>query len=450
MRSNRYSFIAGVALMALAHAAHALLPIQHWETSRGARVYFVENRDLPMLDVSVDFPAGSGFDTREKSGTANMTNNMLRLGAGGMNEDEVARKLADIGAQFSGRFDNDRSGVGMRMLSSPQERKASLEMLGRILNQPEFPASVLEREKARLIAALKEADTMPDTIAARTFSRMIYPTHPYGLRGSGEVDTIAKLTRDDLAAFHRRYYTAERAIVAIMGDVGRDEAAAIAEALTSALPKAAADAPVLPPVPPLEKGETRWITHPATQSHILMGGPGIRREDPDYFALFVGNHILGGGGFNSRMTDEVRQKRGLAYSAYSYFSPLLREGPFVIGMQTKGEQAKEALAVARKVVTDFVAQGPTAKELAAAKQNIVGGFPLRIDSNRKIHEYLAVIGFYRLPLTYLDDFVGKVERITAEQVKAAFQRRVHPDRLVTVVVGQAEQQAALEETARRP
>jgi zinc protease len=438
--------------MLLAQAAHALLPIQYWETKRGARVYFVENRDLPMLDVSVDFPAGSGFDSREASGVANMTNNMLRLGAGGMNEDELARKLADIGAQFAGRFDNDRAGVGMRMLSSAQERKASLELLGKILNQPEFPANVLEREKVRLIAALKEADTKPDTIASRTFSRMVYPTHPYGLRGSGEIDTVAKLARDELVAFHRRYYTAERAVVAIMGDVGRDEAAAIAEALTAPLPSAAGQGSeaTLPPVPPLEKAEARWITHPATQSHILMGGPGIRREDPDYFALFVGNHILGGGGFSSRMTDEVRQKRGLAYSAYSYFSPMLREGPFIIGMQTKGEQAKEALGVARKVVEDFVAQGPTAKELAAAKKNIIGGFPLRIDSNRKIHEYLAVIGFYRLPLTYLDDFTKKVDAVTAEQVRSAFQRRVHPERLVTVVVGQPEQQAALEEPPRRP
>jgi zinc protease len=451
MPSKSCLYLAGIVLMVLAHAAHALLPIQTWETKRGARVYFVENRDLPMLDVSVDFPAGSGFDTREKSGAANMTNNMLRLGAGGMNEDELARKLADTGAQFAGRFDNDRSGVGMRMLSSVEERKASLELLGRMLNQPEFPANVLEREKARLIAALKEADTRPDTIAARTFNRRIYPTHPYGLRGSGEIDTVAKLARDDLVTFHRSYYTAERAIVAIMGDVGRDEAASIAEALTAPLPMASGTEATLPPVPSLEKGETRWITHPATQSHIIMGAPGIRREDPDYFALFVGNHILGGGGFTSRVTDEVRQRRGLAYSAYSYFSPMLREGPFVIGMQTKGEQAKEALAVARKTVADFVAQGPTAKELAAAKKNIIGGFPLRIDSNRKIHEYLAVIGFYRLPLTYLDDFTKNVDRVTAEQVKAAFQRRVHPERFVIVVVGQPEQQAAaLSETPRQP
>src|SRR5690606_15861529 len=141
---------------------------------------------------------------------------------------------------------------------------------------------------------------------------------------------------------------------------------------------------------------------------------------------FVGNHVLGGGGFTSRINEEVRQKRGLAYSAYSYFSPMLRAGPFVVGMQTQAAQAKDALEVVRKTVGDFVAQGPTAKELAAAKKNIVGGFPLRIDSNRKIHEYLAVIGFYRLPLTYLDDFTKNVERVSADDIRAAFQRNIEP------------------------
>jgi zinc protease len=442
MRSNYVRSIFGLLLVLLAHAAHAILPIQHWETQRGARVYFVQNRDLPILDVSVDFPAGSAFDTPEKSGAANMTANMLRLGAGGMNEDEIARALADTGAQYSGRFDNDRAGGGMRMLSSAKERARSLEILSRMLTQPEFPAPVLEREKARLVEVLKEADTRPDTIAARTFSRMVYSTHPYGFRGSGEIETIAKLQRDDLVDFYRRSYTAERAVVAIMGDVTREEAAAIAEMLTAKLSAASGSAPVIPPVPELVKPNARWIMHPATQSHIYWGSPGIRRDDPDYFPIFVGNHILGGGGFISRITEEVRQKRGLAYSAYSYFTPLLREGPFVVGMQTKGEQAAQALDVARKTVAEYVAKGPTAKELADAKKNIIGGFPLRIDSNRKIHEYLAVIGFYRLPLTYLDDFTKNVERVTAEQVRAAFQRHVHPDRMITVVVGPAEEKVS--------
>jgi len=188
----------------------------------------------------------------------------------------------------------------------------------------------------------------------------------------------------------------------------------------------------------LPAAETRAIGHHASQAHILIGAPGIRRDDPDYFPLFVGNYVLGGGGFVSRITDEVRQKRGLAYSAYSYFSPLMREGPFLIGMQTQRDQAGQALEVVRKTLRDFVADGPTAAELTAAKQNIVGGFPLRIDSNRKILDYLEVIGFYRLPLTYLEDFVKNVEQVTAADIRAAFQRRVHPDRMVTVVVGPGE------------
>jgi zinc protease len=224
--------------------------------------------------------------------------------------------------------------------------------------------------------------------------------------------------------------------------VTRDDAAAIAEAVTAGLPAGSGAAATLPPVQPLAAGAVRWIKHPASQSHILIGAPGVSRDDPDYFPLFVGNYVLGGGGFQSRITEEVRTKRGLAYSAYSYFTPLLRPGPFVVGMQTKGDQAGDALVVVRKTLADYVAQGPTAKELAAAKKNIIGGFPLRIDSNRKIHEYLALIGYYRLPLTYLDDFVKNVELVTAESVKSAFQRRVQPERMVTVVVGPVDEKAA--------
>ena len=440
--ASKLAAVLGLALLFITQAAHALLPIQHWETKRGARVYFVENRDLPMLDVSVDFPAGAAFDSRESAGVANMTAHVLRLGSAGMDENDIARSMADVGAQLSGRFDSDRAGVGLRTLSSAKERTRALEIFARVLTQPEFPATVLERERVRLIGALKEADTKPDTIAARTFSRMLYPQHPYGLRSAGEVDTVAKITREDLIAFHRRHYTAPRAIVALMGDVSREEAAAIAEAVTAGLPSGNAEVAPLPAVTHKPEGTVAWIAHPATQSHILMGMPGIPRDDPDYFALFVGNHVLGGGGFTSRINEEVRQKRGLAYSAYSYFSPMLRAGPFVVGMQTQAAQADAALDVVRKTVSEFIARGPTAKELAAAKKNIIGGFPLRIDSNRKIHEYLAVIGFYRLPLTYLDDFTKKVERVSAEDIKAAFQRHIQPERLVTVVVGPVNEKAA--------
>ncbi|MEO8442490.1 MAG: pitrilysin family protein, partial [Betaproteobacteria bacterium] len=337
---NRWLF---AALLCLAAApAWALLPIQHWQTSHGARVYFVEARNLPMLDVSVNFPAGFAYDTREKSGAAAMTQNLLSLGAGGLTEDEIARRMADVGAQFGGRVDSDRAGVTLRTLSNIEERRQALDVFARLLQQPEFPAAVLEREKKRLIEAIKEADTKPETLLSRGFYELAYGSHPYGLRGSGEAVTVARLGRDDLVEFYRRYYTADQAVVAIIGDVARADAEAIAEQLTGGLPRSTA-APVIPPVPSLARAETRVIPHPASQSHVMLGMPGIKRGDPDYFPLFVGNYILGGGSFSSRIMDEVRSKRGLAYSAYSYFAPMQERGPFVIGLQTRKDQAGEAL-----------------------------------------------------------------------------------------------------------
>jgi zinc protease len=248
---------------------------------------------------------------------------------------------------------------------------------------------------------------------------------------------VAGLKRQDLAEFYQRHYARSRAVVAIMGDLSRAEAEALAETLTRDLPQGGAAA-LLPPVTSPEQARSERIPHPASQAHILLGTTGISRADPDYFPLWVGNYILGGGGFVSRLTEEVRQKRGYAYSVYSYFMPLKERGPFQIGLQTKKEQAADALEVVRTTLAEFIAKGPTDKELKAAKDNIIGGFPLRIDSNRKIHEYLAVIGFYGLPLSYLDEFPKNVEKVTAAQIRDAFRRRIDPGRMVTVVVGAGE------------
>lgn len=444
--SGLFGYWALAAVLAVCSSfsprAHALLPIQDWKTASGARVLFVENHDLPMLDVSVDFPAGSGYDSKEKSGRAAFTQQLLKLGAGGLNENQISQRIADVGARLGGRFDSDRAGVYLRTLSSVDERDRALDVMAKVLQQPQFPEDVLVRERARTIAGLKEADTKPDTLANRAFGRMVYRGHPYGLRASGEVETLTTLTRADLVDFYQRHYAAEHAVVAIMGDVSRSDAERIAERLTAGLPRGGSGELALPQVQSLERPATTVLPHPASQAHILIGAPGIRRGDPDYFALFVGNYILGGGGFVSRLTDEVRQKRGLAYSVYSYFAPLMREGPFQIGLQTRGDQAQAALGVVMETLKAFVAKGPTEQELAAAKNNLVGGFPMRIDSNRKIHEYLATIGFYGLPLTYLDDFVANIQKVTAADIRTAFAKHVDPDRLVTVVVGGGVEAAA--------
>ena len=422
----------------VAASAHATLPIQQWQTSSGARVLFVETHDLPMLDIAVDFPAGSSRDAPEKSGVASLTLGLMRSGAGAYGEDEISERLASIGADLSGRFDMDRAGYGLRTLSSARERDEALGLLASVLQKPTFPQKTFEREQQRTLAGLREAETRPEILADREFRHLLYGEHPYSQRGAGEVETVAKLRRDDLVEFYRGYFTARDAVVSIIGDLTRSEAGAIAEQLTAGLIRGSQALPTLPPVAQLQTAKTSRIAHPATQAHILIGQPGIKRLDPDYFPLFLGNYVLGGGGFASRLNDEIRQKRGYAYSTYSFFNPLALEGPFQIAVQTKKETTQDALKVAQDTLAKFVAEGPTPEELDAAKQNIIGGFPLRIDSNKKILDYLSIIGFYRLPLTYLDDFPAQIERLTLDQIKDAWRRRIHPERMVTVVVAGAD------------
>ena len=410
--------------------AFAGVKIEHWTAPSGAQVYFVETRVLPILDVQIDFAAGSAFVPAGKSGLASVTHGLLETGAADLDEEQIAGRLVDIGARLGGGVDSDRASVSMRTLSARAEREAALNLMRTVLSAPTFPQAVLEREKGRTIASIREAETRPDTIAGKRFAAAIYPDHPYGV--SPTVDSVGAITREDLVAFHRQHYGAKGAVVSIIGDVSRAEAEAIAQHLTEVLP--AGGGKLVPPDVKKPLRGTLKIAHPAAQSHIHIGLPAIRRSDADYFPLLVGNYTLGGGGFVSRLMKEVREKRGYAYSVYSYFVPRKLEGPFEIGLQTKREQVPDALKVVDEVLTDYIAKGPTPKELAAAKKNLVDGLALRMDSNAKLLGYLSAIGFYGLPLTYLDEFPAKVKAVTVEQVKAAFARHVKAENLMTVIV----------------
>ena len=429
---TRWLLTAAMSISAL--SAHAAVNIQHWQTSSGAEVYFVENHDLPIVDLSVNFAAGSSRDTAEKSGLAGITRYMMTLGAAGMSDEVIANKLADIGAVLGGEFDGDRAALKLRTLSSEREQKQALDVFGKILQKPDFPASVLAREKARIISGLEESATQPEGMVNKAFMTALYGSHPYSLDESGEIATVAKLSVADLQAFYQQYYRANGAVIAMMGDLSRAQAEAIAESMASGLPKGPAN-PAIAQVTYPNAPVTQRIAHPASQSHILLGYPGIKRGDPDLFPLYLGNYVLGGGGFVSRLTEEVREKRGLVYSVYSYFMPMAEVGTFQIGLQTKKEQADEALKIVRATLADFLAKGVTDAELKAAKANVIGGFPMRIDSNSKILDYLAVIGFYKLPLNYLDEYNSKVAAVTAAQIKDAFNRRLKPENFVTVIVG---------------
>lgn len=425
-------FLAAL-LLSLPLSVEAALTIQHWQTAQGARVYFVESHELPILDISVDFPAGSARDPSGKAGLAQLTHGLLDQGAGGLSDTDIAHRLADVGAVMGGALDRDRAGVGLRTLSSVAEKTAALDTLARVLQQPDFPQAVIKREKQRLIAGIREAEADPGAVADKAFYRALYGTHPYAHDASGDPAAIEKLTRSELQAFYRSHYSAPNVVIALMGDISRAEAETIALKLAAGLSKASG-LPALPAPVAAAVSDAR-IPLPVTQSHVLLGAVGMTRTDPDFFPLFVGNYVLGGGGFDSRLMREVRDKRGYAYSAYSYFMPMTEAGPFQLGLQTKAAQAGDALKVARDTLRQFIAEGPSEAELAQAKSNLIGGFPLRVDSNKKILDYLSVIGFYRLPLDYLDTWVNKVSAVDVAAVKQAFARRLDPDKLVTVVVG---------------
>lgn len=432
-----FKIITGLALCAACSISHAALQIQSWTLPNGARVLFVENHTIPILDLSVDFDAGARRDPAGKSGVAALTNAMLARGIRGaqasnepaLTEAQISDAFADTAAIRGARLDDDRSGVTLRTLVS--EREVAVPLVGRLLAEPSFPQEFLTRDKARTIASIKESLTQPEAIADKAFSRLLYGAHPYGQQLT--VESVTAITRDDLLAFHTAHYVANRAVVALIGDVTRDQADKIAQELTRRLPQGAA-LPALPSVPNAKGAEER-IPHQASQAHILIGMPAMARHDPDHFALTVGNYVLGGGGFASRLMQQVREKRGLSYGVSSYFNPMSQPGPFQVGLQTKKEQANEALKVTRDTVAEFLRDGPTAAELKGAKDNLIGGFSLRIDSNKKILENIAAIGFYQLPLDYLDTWTAKVAAVTTAQVKDAFNRKLQMDKLSTVVIG---------------
>ncbi len=430
--SRRAAALTALAMLLAPVAAPALPAIQTWTLANGARVYFVPARDLPMVDVRVVFDAGSARDGAH-AGLARLTNTLLADGAGDLDADQVATRFDALGVRFGSGALRDMAWVSLRSLSEKETLDAAAALVARVLTAPRLAPADFRRERARMRVARKAAEQSLGEVAERAFYRALYGSHPYAHPPGGTARSLAAITRAEVLRFHRRYYAGRNAVVAIVGDLDRDGARALARRVAGALP-AGAPAPPLPAVP-APAARTVEIRRTSTQTHVRIGTVGMRRGDPDYFALYVGNHVLGGGGLVSRLSQEIRERRGLSYSVYSYFVPMHRRGPFVMGLQTRNGQAREAVSLLRAGLRRFVADGPTEAELAAAKENIIGGFPLRIDSNADIVEYLAMIGFYRLPLDYLQTFPQRVRAVTRAAVRDAFRRRVDPQRLVTVVVG---------------
>ena len=438
------SSFSGSSLVIGAFMVAALLPwpavatpaIQTWQTSNGARVLFVEAHELPIVDMQVIFGGGSSRDPAGREGLALLAGGLLDEGAAGMHANEVAYEFERLGAVYGADVSSDSSSLYLRTLAAPEQLDPALANFRRVMLQPDFPQDAIDRQRKRLLIGIQQKKQSPAALADDAFKAAIYGDHPYARPEEGTENSLPPITRSDLLAWHRQMHVTGNAILALVADLNRAEAEALAERVAADLPAGAAAAPA-PPVPVMTQAIEKHINFPSTQTHIVVGQPGMKYGDPDYFPLLLGNHILGGGGFVTRMFKEIREKLGLSYSAYSYFSPRREAGPFAASLQTEAGQAGQALMVLRATLDQFIKEGPTQVELRAAKQNLTGGFPLRMDSNRKILAYVGVIGFYGLPLDYLDQFIGRIEAVTSAQIHDAFSRRLDLTRMATVSVGPA-------------
>lgn len=432
-----------------AQPAWALLPIQHWTQPSGAKVWLVDSPGIPMVDVQVAFDAGNRRDPADQSGLASAVALMASKGvrasgnAPAQDENALGEAWADLGADFGAAADDDGFSYVLRSLTEPELLAKAARLAARQIAEPSWPQDIWQRDRARWSASLKEADTRPATVAAKAFSAAVYGGHPYGHQTSEA--TLARIDVSAMQAFHRKLINACGARVSIVGALNRAQADELVNQLLAPLqahdaaarPAGAAcpQQPALPEVAALTAARSIDIPFASAQAHVLIGQPGITRRNPDFLAVMVGNHILGGGGFTSRLMEQVREKRGLSYSVYSGFAPGLHAGAFQIGLQTRSDQAPEAVKVSQQVLADFVAKGPTDAELRAAKDNLIGGFALRIDSNRKLLSNVANIAWNDLSLDYLEHWTKRVEALTASEVRAAMARMLQPERMVTVVVG---------------
>lgn len=427
----RMTLAATLALFAGGAAAQP--EIQQWRTDNGAKVYFVAAPDLPIVDIRLTFDAGGARDDG-KPGLARLTNQLVTAGTGTLDAGAIARRFEDRGARIDNASQQDMAYLHLRSLSDPGRLDPSVALFRDVIAAPAFPEADFQRTRDQMKVSLRRSLQDPGEVADRRLTAAIYGDHPYATPAAGTMEGLQAIERRDVTAFYDKYYTARNMVVAIVGDLDRARAESIAAKLAGARP-AGEHAPPLPPVNVRGDGETIRIDFSSKQTHILLGQPAVARGATDWHALYVANHILGGGGLTSRLSKEMREARGLSYSTQSYFAPAARKGRFVVSTQVRNDKRDEALEVMRDSLRSFHADGPTPDELESAKRQITGSFPLNLDSNRDILGYVAMIGFYDLPLDYLASFRDQVEAVSAEAVTQAFRDHVDPGSLTTVMVG---------------
>lgn len=423
---------AAAAVVTLSFPAWADIDIQEIETRGGVTAWLVEEPTIPFVALEIVFRGGMSLDAADTGGAVNLMTALLEEGAADMDARAFAAARDDLAASFRFSAGDDSVSVSARFLSDTTDDAVAL--LRAALVEPRFDDDAVERVRAQVLSGLRSDAEDPNAIVGRAFAEAVYGDHPYARPGEGTLDSVAALTRDDLISAHRGALALDRVHVAASGDISADALAALIDRLLGDLPAAGADLPG--PADITFDGGTTVTDFATPQSVISFGQPGIGRHDPDFFAAFVLNQILGGGGFGSRLTEEVRVKRGLTYGIYSYLSTKDNADLYVGGASTMNARAAETIEVVRAEWARMATEGPTEAEVEAAKTYLIGGYPLRFDSNAAIARIMVGMQLDGLTPDYITSRNDMVAAVTVDDVRRVAAELLDPDALTFFVVGQ--------------
>lgn len=429
LSSKKALLLAFGVAVSVSAAADSITPTC-WNTSSSVRVCYLARHTIPIVDIEVGFAAGSAYDPEEKAGLSSITRRLMSRGTKTLSEDALLDAISDSGIELSGRTDWDRALFSLRSLSDAKTQAKGVELLADILQNPSFLESTFNREKQRIIAALKEDEESPDAVAGKAFYRAIYPDHPYG--NSASTASVERIQRDDLVKFYQQYYKNGIATVSIVGDISKTDAERVAKKLTQSL--ARGQLTPVPPLNPIPNTEKLEIPLNTKQIHINIGLPMLKKGDPDFFPMIIANHILGGG-MLSRLMQAVREREGLVYDVRSEIMTASQPGPFVVSLQTLAVQAPKALALVNQILNDFIEKGPTKAEFEQAQNYLVYSAPLRFESNASMMSMGSQIAFYDLPPTYAGDYAKRVSAVTLKQTQDAIKKYLANKMMITVVAG---------------
>lgn len=403
------------------------LQIQAWTTHEGAGVLFIETREIPVVDVSIRFAAGSSRDD-DAPGLAAMTLKMLSQGAEGMEAQLIGETLDQLGAQLTSSLDKDEARLSLRTLSDNETRNAAVQLLTRLVSEPAFTPAAIDRAKASLLNELKITRHNRTALAQQDLHARLYAGHPYASAQQGNDQSLGLIDEGHVRAFHQKAYTAANALLVIVGDISLDDATTLSIALSQALPQGPALAPVAIPTAFAPPAGHTHLDSPASQTLILLAQPGVPAQHPDYVALQVANLIFGGASHN-RLMNELRHKHGLTYGASSFMPAWHAGGPWTISLQTEPGLQDAAIERVKALFSQWLDEGPTEQELTAAKRQLAGNLPLTSASNAQMLQQLLIMGAHGLP-RHFDALAMQAQSLTRQDIKEAINRQFKSDQWV--------------------